>query len=247
MKFCEQEIGINKNTTVFWCKKIREMMANVCFTKQDGCVGGNGVTVEIDESNFTRNKGKKGRKFPLQWVFGGFERGSKKVFLVKVEGNRNRATLEALIKKHIKTGTHIISDQWPVYKRVKDLPGYTHSIVNHTKGFVNKADRTVHTQNIECTCRLAKHRNKVQCPMCRPQLDNYLCDFMYRRLHAGCDDIFLQIMKDLVEFAPPKDGHQRQEVMEEGNPNDEEEVMEEGSVNDEAGSPPPLEPDDEGR
>ena len=52
-------------------------------------------------------------------------------------------------------------------------------------------------------------------------------------------------MKDLVEFAPPKDGHQRQEVMEEGNPNDEEEVMEEGSVNDEAGGPPPLEPNDE--
>ena len=199
MKFCEQEIGINKNTTVFWCKKIREMMANVCLEKQDGWVGGVGKTVEIDESNFTRNKGKKGRKFPLTWVFGVFERDSKKVVLVRVEGNiRNRRTMEALIKKHIKPGTHIISDDWRAYKHVKDLPDYTHSIVNHTKGFVNKQDRTVHTQNIECTWRLAKHRNKVQCGTYRPQLDNCLCDFMYRRLHAGCDDIFLQIMKDLV-------------------------------------------------
>ena len=117
--------------------------------------------------------------------------------------------------------------------------------MNHSKGFVDKEDKTVHTQNIELTWRLAKHRNKLQCGTYRPQLDNYLFEFMYRRLHGGCDDIFLQIMKDLVEFAPPNDVHQRQEVMEEGNPNDEEEVMEEGSVNDEAGGPPPLEPNDE--
>jgi IS1 family transposase len=232
VKFCYQEIGINKNTTVFWCNKIREMMANFVLKKADVSIGGEGKIVEIDESCFTRNKHNKGRKFPLQWVFGGIERGSKKVFLVKVE-KRDRDTLMALIKKHIKIGTRIISDEWPAYNQIKDIPGYTHSTVNHSEGYVDKEDKIVHTQTIESTWRLAKHRNKLRCGTHRSMLKGYLCEFMYRRFHRDCDDIFRQIMKDLAEAFPPVDVYEDQEVMEEGSPNDEEEVMEEGSPNDE--------------
>ena len=98
----------------------------------------------------SRNKHNKGRKFPQQWVFGGIERGSKKVFLVKVE-KRDRDTLMALIKKHIKIGTHIISDTHRAYNKIKDIPGYTHSTVNHRKHFVDEEDPNVHIQNMEAT------------------------------------------------------------------------------------------------
>ena len=35
VKFCYQEIRIKKNTTVFWCNKIREMMANFVLKEAD--------------------------------------------------------------------------------------------------------------------------------------------------------------------------------------------------------------------
>ena len=150
VKFCEQEIGINKNTTVFWCAKIREVMARYVLKKGEACIGGKGKIVEVDESCFARSKSRKGRKSPQQWVFGGIERGSKKVFLVKVE-KRDRDTLMALIKKHIKIGTHIISDTHRAYNKIKDIPGYTHSTVNHRKHFVDEEDPNVHIQNMEAT------------------------------------------------------------------------------------------------
>ena len=234
VKFCYEEFRIMKNTTVFWCNKIREMMANFVLKEADVSIGGKGKIVEVDVSCFTRSKSRKGRKSPQQWVFGGIERGSKKVFLVKVE-KRDRDTLMALIKKHIKIGTRIISDELPAYNQIKDIPRYKHSTVNHSKNFVDKED--VYTQNIESTWRLAKHRNKLRCGTHRSMLKGYLCEFMYRRLHANCDDIFPQILKDMAEFTPPVDVYEHQEVMEEGSPNDEEEVMEEGSPNDEAGGP----------
>ena len=50
VKFCYQEIRIKENTTVFWCNKIREMMANFVLKEADVSIGGEGKIVEIDES-----------------------------------------------------------------------------------------------------------------------------------------------------------------------------------------------------
>ena len=201
--FCSHEINVNKNTTVFWCAKIREVMARYVLKKGEACIGGKGKIVEVDESCFARSKSRKGRKSPQQWVFGGIERGSKKMFLVKVKC-RDTVSLIAQIRKHVKIGTTIISDKWSAYDthQLTDL-GYKHSSVNHSENFVDKKDKNVHTQNIECTWRLAKHRNKLRCGTHRSMIEGYLCEFMYRRMHANCDDIFRQILKDMAEFTPP--------------------------------------------
>ena len=124
---------------------------------------------------------------------------------------RDRYTLEPLIKKHIKIGTHIISDTYRAYNKIKDIPGYTHSTVNHRKNFVDEEDPNVHIQNMEATWRVAKHHNKVRCGTHRSMLKGYLCEFMYRRLHRNCEDIFHQILKDISEFTPPRNVCEYQE------------------------------------
>ncbi|KAK9731904.1 hypothetical protein QE152_g13295 [Popillia japonica] len=48
-------------------------------------LGGPGIVVEIDESKFGRRKYHKGHRIEGQWVFGGFERGTGRVFMVPVE------------------------------------------------------------------------------------------------------------------------------------------------------------------
>lgn len=95
-----------------------------CFFAEFTEIGGvddNGdpVVVEIDESYYFKPKYQRGRRGKGVWVFGGCERTTKKCFLVVV-GDRKKETLQELIKKHIRPGTHIISDGWAAYA---DIPG----------------------------------------------------------------------------------------------------------------------------
>jgi len=116
-------------------------------------LGGPGKVVEIDESKFGKRKYNVGRIFQGQWVFGGIERGSKKLFMVAVP-SRDTETLLAIIKEWIEPGTTIISDCWKAYNCLSS-EGYRHLTVNHSLNFVD-ADTGAHTQNIESNWRAAK-------------------------------------------------------------------------------------------
>ncbi len=72
------------------------------------------------------------------WVFGGIERITGKSFLVEVQ-KRDSATLIPLIKKFIKRGSVIYSDEWRAYSCIPSIPGYsyTHRTVNHSQNFVD--------------------------------------------------------------------------------------------------------------
>jgi transposase-like protein len=98
----------------------------------EGCsenIGGPNRIVEIDESKFGRRKYHRGHPLQVQWVFGGIERGSGRLFLVPVP-DRTPDTLEDIIHDRIETGTTVISDCWGAYSDLDSLR-YTHSTVNH--------------------------------------------------------------------------------------------------------------------
>uniref|UniRef100_A0A6B0V1L8 Putative transposase-like protein n=1 Tax=Ixodes ricinus TaxID=34613 RepID=A0A6B0V1L8_IXORI len=76
--------GVAGGTMTDWASFCREVVVNAVFT-HSGMIGGEGVTVELDESMFGRRKYHRGYLRPGQWVFGGVERGSGCCFLVPVE------------------------------------------------------------------------------------------------------------------------------------------------------------------
>ena len=154
------------------------------------------MTVEIDESLFSRRKSNAGRQLPPQWVFGGICRETKQCFLFTVP-DRSAATLLPLIQSHILPGTTILSDEWRAYSSITNL-GYEHHTVNHTCNFVNPEDGT-HTQNIESCWRNAKIRNKRHFGTHRRMLDSYMCEFMYRTRYRD-RDLFDQILTDIAGF-----------------------------------------------
>lgn len=99
---------------------------------------------------FGHRKYHRGRLVKGQWIFGGFERESKKIFLVSVE-NRTAETLCSIIKEWILPGTTIISDCWRSYDTLGEK-GFEHLKVNHKYNFVDP-ETGAHTQNIERTWR----------------------------------------------------------------------------------------------
>ena len=70
-----------------------------------------------------------------KWVFGGYERGSKNVFVEAAE-DRKVNTLLKVINDWIEPETTIISDFWKVYDCLKE-EGFQHLTVNHTYSFVD--------------------------------------------------------------------------------------------------------------
>uniref|UniRef100_A0A131XTI2 Uncharacterized protein n=1 Tax=Ixodes ricinus TaxID=34613 RepID=A0A131XTI2_IXORI len=80
----QRETDIASKTITDWTSLCREVVAKAVF-KHSGMIGGEGVTVELDESMFGRRKYHRGYLRPGQWVFGGVERCSGCCSLVPVE------------------------------------------------------------------------------------------------------------------------------------------------------------------
>ena len=60
-------------------------------------------------------------------------------------------------------GSIILTDQWKPYLSIENMGRrYAHKTVNHSKEFVRKEDKNVHTQNIECLWQKLKRRHKTE-------------------------------------------------------------------------------------
>ena len=110
-----------------------------------------GVVVEIDETHVHTCKYNRGRRGPQNWIFGGIERQSKKVFLVNLNYEpRTAVILQAEIRKYIRPGSIIYSDSHRSYTGINSMGlNYTHRAVNHSVEFVTGDDGEIHTQTIE--------------------------------------------------------------------------------------------------
>ena len=74
-----------------------------------GQIGGQGMTVEIDESKFGKTKFNCGRYIEGQWIFGSICRPTKASFLVPV-GQGAKDSLLPIVRAHILPGKCVMSD-----------------------------------------------------------------------------------------------------------------------------------------
>jgi transposase-like protein len=199
IKFCEDTLTMSAHTVIDYSNFLREVCQWQVEQSQEQ-IGGQEMTVEIDETLFSKRKNHAGRILPQQWVFGGICRETRETFIVKVP-DRSAATLMPIIQQKIRPGTTIISDCWRAYNDVQNQ-GYVHQRVNHRYNFVDPATGA-HTQNIERSWRAAKERNKRQCGTAREMLESYLAEFMWRARLNGRDP-FDAILADIAAFMPPQ-------------------------------------------
>ena len=76
------------------------------------------------------------------WIFGLFERGTKKVYVKRVE-KRDARTLFNVVGEHVLAGTTIKRDQWRGYSEIKRC--YNVESVNHSFNFVDPNNSETHT------------------------------------------------------------------------------------------------------
>jgi transposase-like protein len=147
-------IGVTQKSAWFMLHRIRLAMRLTLPSK----LGGSGGPCEVDEtyvggkvknmhrSRRARLEGQKtaGLKNDTKTIVAGvIDRVSGEV-RAEVVPNRERKTLDAIVRKYVKYGSTVISDDHVGYDQVKWR--FTHEVITKVEGYVRGQ---VHTQNIE--------------------------------------------------------------------------------------------------
>ena len=148
LKFTMEMCDVSKPTAISWYQIFNRIGILAVMNDRNNMIGGEGMTVEIDETHIFKRKYNVGRILVSQsvWVIGGICRETKNVFL-KVSTVRNRQTLMKIISDNVQPGTRIITDCWCGYSRLNDI-GFNHFTVNHRYNFLSPDDPTIHTNTI---------------------------------------------------------------------------------------------------
>lgn len=88
-------------------------------------VGGPGMTVEEDEAKLDQKKNNMEREAEGSWIFGAFERETKKSFFVTVQDRSGTSLMEVILRR-IAPGTIIVSDLWCGVNQLLNQQQYQH-------------------------------------------------------------------------------------------------------------------------
>jgi ISXO2-like transposase domain len=139
--------GASDKSITAYLKYYRQLVAS-SIDSDNTIIGGEGVTIEVDESKFGKRKNHRGHRVEGVWVVGGVERTPARNLFAEVVNDRSTTTLKDVLLRHVRPGTTVLTDMWKGYADLHTI-GLRHDTVNHSAGFISPAG--VHTNSIERT------------------------------------------------------------------------------------------------
>lgn len=177
-KQIERETGVTYKTAHRMCKQIRKRL----FEGGDPLSG----EVEVDESYFGgKGRGKRGRGAENKTPVLGIARRKGKLSAYAIP-DTSRQIMYPIIKSRIARGATIYTDEYPVYRQLRQH-GYSHDRVLHgSKIYVSG---NVHTNTIEGFWALVKNGIKGVYHSVSPEyLQTYLDEYTFRYNHRKDED-----------------------------------------------------------
>jgi len=186
---CElaRDLSVTQKTAWFMLHRIRLALQDDVFgSKMSGevevdetFIGGKARNMHLNERQ-RRITGTGGKDKTV--VFGMLERDGR--IRAKVMPNRQRESLQAEIKEHVKVGTALYSDEWVAYKGLET--DYQHQVVDHAMKYV---DGRVHTNGLENFWSLLKRGLSGTYVSVEPfHLFRYLDEQMFRYNNRATKD-----------------------------------------------------------
>jgi transposase len=195
-KELQRTLGVTYKTAWRMGQQIRILMA-----KADGFEIMQGH-VEMDEAYVGGfHPGLPGRKQPKKTiVFGIKERGGR--IVAEPIPDIKSATLNERVRKHVKRGTVVSTDELPAYNLLS-REGYRHGRVNHASGEWTRYDRRAHawhhTNNVESFWNLFKNSiRSTHIHVSRKYMDRYLKEFTFRANHREMTNAMFDLLISAV-------------------------------------------------
>jgi transposase-like protein len=192
-----REMEISGKTTLQCFSNLRRLVVeHTSQAERASIIGGPGMIVELDESIVSKRKYNRGRLVREQWVFGGIQRSTSvmKPFFMELVPNRRETTLLEIIGRRVAAGTTIMTDGWRSYRNLSRYNGYNHCVVNHSVNLVDRADRNVHTQNVENQWMHLKAWLKKKGSNLGPNISEYLFEYWFKRKNNDAFDAIISIL-----------------------------------------------------
>lgn len=181
-------IGVTYKTAWFMCHRIREAMISTDVTP----LGGEGSTIEADETYYGRDQNKKVSRLPIHHmnrIISLVDRETGRSVSVVFDEAFNPQTVAKLLYSRIDRKSRLVTDEAHPYKR----PGKQfakHESVNHAQKEYVRGDVTTNT--VEGFFGIFKRGMRGIYQHCGQQhLARYLAEFDFRytnRANKGCDD-----------------------------------------------------------
>jgi hypothetical protein len=125
--------------------------------------------IKIDESFFGKQRSKQDQVI----IVGAIDADSKYIRLELI-ANREQATLEDFVLRHIAPGSTIVTDYWLGYTDLDNL-GYNHFPFNHSKG------EFTHTNQIESLwAEIKQYMRRVKGNILTAKIELLLTEWMAR-------------------------------------------------------------------
>src|SRR5215813_11075282 len=110
--------GHSKQSIANFISLFRQVVAT-SLERDDTIIGGEGITVEIDESKFGKRKYNRGHRVEGVWVIGGVERTANRLMFAEVVEQRDAVTLLDVISRHVAAGSIVHTDLWRGYAQLE--------------------------------------------------------------------------------------------------------------------------------
>lgn len=177
IRWCKEQLGMCKSTAVMWNRYLREVIAEDLGRRPCRMIGGEGCTVEVDETVIGDMNSNPGRAPPPHRIIGGICRETRQCFL-KIVPDRNASTLLDAIKSNVAEGTTIYCGCSKQYRLSKSE--VTEFQAGHRLTFVD-ATTEEHTNAIGVVLESLRWRNKYHMGYASQHLDSYLTEFIWRQ------------------------------------------------------------------
>lgn len=189
-----EQAGISKSAILEWYALCREVCEVIVANEFEGKIGGEGMTVEVDESHLYRRKYGVGRKvnWENQCLLDCYCRETKKcrVVLAKDGGS----SIMPLLLRFIDRKSTIVTDFAQIYQGCEKFGFHAHKSVSQKLWFVCPADKDVYTNNVKVTW------NKPGVLSCNDEnlVDRYLAESEYHRSYFSNRDLVPLSLEDKV-------------------------------------------------
>lgn len=172
-KEVQRQLGVTYKTAWRMCRLIRLYMG---YVDGDAPIGGPGKIVEADET-FIGGYDAAADGDDKAIVLGMVERGGDVV--TRHIQDRSARNIGPNVKKFVKAGSRIHTDEWTGYQVLTERHGYEVESVNHSAKEYVRGD--VHTNTIESFWRQVKRGiNGTYVWVSKKHLQTYLREFEYR-------------------------------------------------------------------
>ncbi|MBX9815493.1 MAG: transposase [Proteobacteria bacterium SG_bin5] len=184
-------LGITYKSAWFMAHRIREAMTP---TDSDP-MGGPGQDVEADETFFGKDKTAPESRTPfrnMNKIVSLVDRATGRATSIVFSGRLNAADLGSYIYTKVDRSSRLLTDEAQYYKAI-GREFASHAFTTHARGeYVQKADRTAHTNTVEGFFGIFKRGMRGVYQHCGQQhLERYLAEFDFRysnRTALGIND-----------------------------------------------------------